>query len=90
MAWEIGRLLTSPEGLRLVSTIKRLVSTQGIPAAAVIRQSVEHMERLLETVARQTGKSVKEVAEEGRRVPKNAVSRAGPDRSGGVPGSYGL
>jgi len=63
MAWEIGRLLASPEGVRLVATIQRLVSTQGIPADEVIRQSVEHMERL-ETLARQTGKSVKEVAEE--------------------------
>ena len=63
MAWEIGRLLASPERLRLVPPIKRLVSSQGLPVDAVIRQSVEHMERP-ETRARQTGKSVKEVAEE--------------------------
>ena len=63
IAMEVVRLLASPEGMRLVSTIKRLVSTQGLPAHVVIQQSVEHMERL-ELLARRTGKSVKEVADE--------------------------
>ena len=63
MAMEVARLLASPEGMRLVSTIKRLVSTQGLPADVVIRQAVEHMERL-EALAKRTGKSVKEVADE--------------------------
>ena len=62
-AWEMGRLLAPPEGVHLVSTIKRLVSSQGLPAGEVIKQSAEHLERL-ETLARRTGRSVKEVAEE--------------------------
>ena len=63
MALEIARLLASPEGMRLVSTIKRLVQSQGLPMDVVLRQSVEHMERL-EALAQRSGKTVKEVADE--------------------------
>ena len=63
MALEIARLLASSEGMRLVATIKRLVQSQGLPMDVVLRQSVEHMERL-EGLAHRTGKSVKEVADE--------------------------
>lgn len=63
MALEIARLLASPEGAHLVSTIKRLVQSQGLPMDVVLRQSVEHMERI-EALAQWSGKTVKEVADE--------------------------
>ena len=63
MALEVARLLASPEGVRLMATIKRLVQSQGLPMDVVLRQSVEHMDRL-ETLAQRSGKSVKEVADE--------------------------
>ncbi len=63
MAMEIARLLASQEGMRLVATIKRLVQSQGLPMDVVLKQSVEHMERL-EALAKRSGKTVKEVADE--------------------------
>ena len=63
MAVEVARLLATGEGHRLISTIRRLVSSQGLPLEQVVRESVDHMERL-EALARRTGKSVKEVADE--------------------------
>ena len=63
MALEVARLLASPEGVRLVATIKRLVRSQGLPMDVVVRQSVEHMERI-EALAQRSGKTVKEVADE--------------------------
>jgi hypothetical protein len=63
MSMETARLLASPEGVRLLTTIRRLVRSQGLPTDVVVRQSVEHMERL-EAVAQRAGKTVKEVADE--------------------------
>lgn len=63
MALEMAKLLATGEGHRLVSTIRRLVSSQGLPIEQVVRESVDHMEHL-EALARRTGKTVKQVADE--------------------------
>ncbi len=62
-ALEIARLLASGEGRRLISTLQRLVQSQGLPLEQVIRESVEHMERL-ESLAKRTGKQIKQVADD--------------------------
>jgi len=63
MALEIARLLATGEGRRLISTLQRLVQSQGLPLDQVIRESVEHMERL-ESLAKRTGKTIKQVADD--------------------------
>ena len=63
MALEVARLLATGEGHRLVSTIRRIVSSQGVPMEQVVRESVDHMEHL-EALALRTGKTVKQVADE--------------------------
>ncbi|GAH80805.1 unnamed protein product [marine sediment metagenome] len=60
---EIARLLATSEGRRLISTLQRLVQSQGLPLEQVIRESVEHMERL-ERLAKRTGKQIKQVADD--------------------------
>jgi len=62
-ALEIARLLATGEGRRLISTLQRLVQSQGLPLEQVIRESVEHMERL-ESLAKRTGKPIKQVADD--------------------------
>jgi len=63
MGIEAVKLLATGQGQRLISTIRRLVSSQGLPLQQVVRESVDHMERL-EALAKQTGKTVKQVADE--------------------------
>ena len=63
MGIEAVKLLATGEGQRLISTIKRLVRSQGLPLDQVVRESVEHMEHL-EALAQRTGKTVKQVADE--------------------------
>jgi len=63
MALEIARLLATGEGRRLISTLQRLVQSQGLPIEQVIRESIEHMERM-ESLAKRTGKQIKQVADD--------------------------
>ncbi len=74
MGLEIARLLAQPEGRRLISTLHRLVESQGLPVEQVLRESVDHMERL-ETLARKTGKTVKQVADESLDLYEKGVGR---------------
>ena len=60
---EIAQLVRSGEGARLLATVKRLVQTQGLSVTEIMRQSVEHMERM-EELAAKSGKTVKQVANE--------------------------
>ena len=60
---EMARLVASPEGRRLVATLRRLVGSQAVPLEEVMRQSVRHLERM-EALAHMTGKTVQEVADE--------------------------
>lgn len=61
--FEMARVLGSPDGIRLVNTLRRLVRSQGLPVDQVVRNSVEHIERL-ENLAQLSGKTVKQVADE--------------------------
>ncbi|KKM69236.1 hypothetical protein LCGC14_1452860 [marine sediment metagenome] len=63
MMLEMARVLGSPDGIRLVATLRRLVRSQGLPVDQVVRNSVEHIERL-EKLAQLNGKTVKQVADE--------------------------
>ncbi|MBI2919161.1 MAG: hypothetical protein HYY01_14395 [Chloroflexi bacterium] len=63
MGLEMARLLATPDGRRMVETLKRLVHSQGLPLEEVVCQSVAHMERL-EALAQRTGKTVRQVADE--------------------------
>jgi len=63
MMLDMARLLGSPDGIRLVATLRRLVRSQGLPVDQVVRNSVEHIERL-EKLAQLNGKTVKQVADE--------------------------
>jgi len=62
MALEIMKVMASPEGVRLYNTLKRLVDAEGIPVDQVMRQSVDHMERM-ESLARRSGFTVKQIAD---------------------------
>ena len=70
---EMARTLATPEGRRLLSTIQRLVQSEGLPVEQVIRESVQHMEHL-EALARQTGRTVKQVADESLALAEAAIS----------------
>ncbi len=63
MMLDMARVLGSPDGIRLVATLRRLVRSQGLPVDQVVRNSVEHIERL-EKLAQLSGKTVKQVADE--------------------------
>lgn len=60
---DLIKLLATGEGERLLSTIRRLVESQGLPLEQVVRNSVDHMNRI-EALAKRSGKSVQEVADE--------------------------
>ena len=63
LALEIAKVMASPEGARLYSTLRRLVDSEGLPVDQVMSQSVDHMERM-EAIARRTGKKLKQVYDE--------------------------
>jgi len=58
--FEIARVMASPEGLRLYNTLRRLVQAEGMPVDQIMKQSVDHMERM-ESLARRAGLSLKQV-----------------------------
>lgn len=62
MALEIARVMASPQGVRLYNTIKRLVESEGLPVDQVMRQAVDHMERM-ESLAKRSGFTVKQIAD---------------------------
>jgi len=72
MALEIARLLATGQGRRLISTLQRLVQSQGLPIEQVIRESVEHMERM-ESLAKRTGKPIKQVADDSLSLYEEAL-----------------
>ncbi len=57
------RLLTSPEGQRLVETIKRIVHSQNLTVEQAVRDMLDHLDRV-EALAKRTGKTVKQVEDE--------------------------
>ena len=60
---ELTRILASPAGQRLYSTLKRLVEAEGLSVGEVLEQTVQHMEKI-EALARSSGKTAKQVADE--------------------------
>ena len=81
MALEIARLLATGQGRRLISTLQRLVQSQGLPIEQVIRESVEHMERM-ESLAKRTGKPIKQVADDSLSLYEEALKN---DNASGHP-----
>ena len=56
------KMIGTPEGRRLVETLKRLVKNEGLSIEEVVSQSAEHLERM-ERIARAAGLTVKQVAD---------------------------
>jgi len=61
-AFEIARVMASPQGARLYNTLRRLVESEGLSVDQVMQQSVEHMERM-ESLAKRSGFTVKQIAD---------------------------
>ena len=61
--FELAKLLATAEGRKLIATLQRLVTSQKIPLAQVMTESIEHMEKL-EAIAKKRGKTLKQVADE--------------------------
>ena len=62
-AFEIARVMASPQGARLYNTLRRLVESEGLSVDQVMQQSVEHMERM-ESLAKRSGITVKQIADD--------------------------
>ncbi len=62
MAMELARIMASAEGRQLFDTLKRLVESQGLSISEVMKQSVEHMERM-EDLAKRSGFTLKQIAD---------------------------
>lgn len=56
------QIMTTPEGRRLVETLKRMVDNEGLSIEEVVSQSAEHLERM-ERMARASGFTVKAIAD---------------------------
>ncbi|HEC61088.1 MAG TPA: hypothetical protein ENI27_02410 [bacterium] len=61
--FELAKLLATTEGRKLITTLQRLVASQGKDLEQVMRESIEHMEKL-EEIAKKRGKTLKQVADE--------------------------
>lgn len=57
------KLLGSPEGKRLLDTMKRHVEASGEPLEQVLKAWLDHMDRL-EAITKKTCKTVKQVEDE--------------------------
>lgn len=63
MPFNAIRLMASQEGKRLVDTIRRIVRSQNQPVEQVVKDMLDHLERV-EAIATKTGKTVKQVEDE--------------------------
>lgn len=61
------RLVASPEGQRLISTIRRHVSSENRPPEQVLKELLDHLDKV-EEIAKKTGKTVKQVEDEAIRL----------------------
>lgn len=66
------RLMTSPEGQRLVETIRRIVSSQKQPVEQVVRDMLDHLDRV-EAIAKKTGKTVRQVEDDAIKLYEGTI-----------------
>jgi hypothetical protein len=57
------RLMASAEGQRLISTIRRHVSSENRPPEQVLQELLDHLDKV-EEIAKRTGKTVKQIEDE--------------------------
>lgn len=66
------RLMASPEGQRLVETIRRIVSSQKQPVEQVVRDMLDHLDRV-EAIAKKTGKTVRQVEDDAIKLYEGTI-----------------